>query len=111
MRADDVEDLTLPVWPTMRMLGCKTRSSGYDAVKQLPPEAVIRVGVLIRLSKRWVERQVSGKADGVLSAEEFLKLLADDGVRKALTALAKETAEAPPPKIRRPRGRPRRQAA
>jgi hypothetical protein len=110
MHGDDVEDLTLPVWPTLKAFGLRTRSAAYDAVKHLPPEAVIRVGVLIRLSRRWVEKRTSGQAD-VLSAEEFLKLLADDGVRRALAAMARQTAAAPPPVIRRRRGRPRRQAA
>lgn len=65
MRAKDekqqLQVATLPVWPTMKVFGYRSRSAGYAAVRHLPPEAVIQIGKLKRLSKRWVDRRTSGR--------------------------------------------------
>jgi hypothetical protein len=55
------DDLTLPIWPGLRVLGYRTRSSAYDAAKHLPPEAFLRIGKRKKLLKPWVARVTSGK--------------------------------------------------
>lgn len=59
-----IEVLVVPIWPGLKALGFRTRSAAYGAVKRgiIPPEAIVEVGQMKRISKRWIDRKTSGDA-------------------------------------------------
>jgi hypothetical protein len=57
---DEIETLLLPIWPTAKILGYRTRSAAYDAVAR-GDILVVKLGKrILRVPKRWVERKTSG---------------------------------------------------
>jgi hypothetical protein len=58
-----VEVLLLPIWPATKALGFRSKAAAYAAVKRgaIPPEALVEIGSLTRIKKRWIERTTSGE--------------------------------------------------
>jgi hypothetical protein len=60
-KSDDFQSRVLPVWPGMRLLGFRTKTSAYAGAKHLPPEAFVQIGKLKKLNIAWLDRVTSGE--------------------------------------------------
>ena len=60
----EIEPLVVPIWPGLRLLGYRTKSAAYDAVRRgvIPPEALVQIGEMQRVSVTWIRRKA--KASG-----------------------------------------------
>ncbi len=55
----EIEVLLVPIWPGLQALGYRTKSAAYAAVKRgvIPPEALVRMGEMQRISVPWMRRK------------------------------------------------------
>jgi hypothetical protein len=59
-----IESLVVPIWPGLMALGFRTKVAAHAAVRKgrIPPEALVKIGHVTRISKKWIARVTSGEA-------------------------------------------------
>jgi hypothetical protein len=102
---DHLESLVVSIWPGLKCLGARSKSAAYMMAKRLPPEALVEIGQMTRISKAWLDRATSGER-APLTGDALAKLVEAAARSRGVTpgeAVRQILDAAQPRKIRKAR--------